>query len=191
MSERRSSTFKIQAEVVESHFGIPPDRGAILFLASDHQLIYGDGYNWLDIGPGADIKSAVALELQTGYSLSFVAGVEQQVPFYDAQIYNYLNKFRPSDGNQIKIQGSFGVDYYAEYCIKSSEPNTLLTVTQKYNGVELSREILLVEADEERKIQGYGIFTANPADNWKVWAKTDKNCTMSVCYIKLGMHERT
>jgi len=190
MVEIRGSSFKIQAEVVESHFGIPPERGAILYLASDHQLIYGDGYNWLDIGPGANIKSAVAVDLQTGYSLSFVAGIEQVVPFYDTGIYNYLNKFVPSSGNQIKILGHFEVDYYAEYCIKSDVENTLLTVTQKYNGKEMAREVLLVEQDAERVVQGYGIFTANPSDNWKVWAKTDKNCTMSTCYIKLGMHER-
>jgi len=191
MSEIRSTSFKLQAEVVDSHFGIPPDRGAILFLRSDHQLIYGDGYNWLDIGPGAEIKSAIALELKAGYSIPFVAGVEQQVTFYDTEIYNYLSKFKASDGNKLKIQGSFGVDYYAEYCIKSSEQNTLLTVTQKYDGFEASREIHLVEKDKERVVQGYGIFTATPADNWTVWAKTDKNCIMSTCYIKLGMHERT
>ena len=191
MSERRSSTFKIQAEVVESHFGIPPRQGAILFLESDNQLIYGDGYNWLDIGPGANIKAAIALELKAAYSIPFVAGVEQMVTFYDSEIYNYIKAFNPSGGDTIKILGSFGVDYYAEYCIKSSEQNTLLTVTQRYNGLETSREILLVEKERERVVQGYGTFTANPSNNWHVWAKTDKNCTMSVCKIKLGMHERT
>ena len=191
MSEIRDSSFKVQAEVVESHFGIPPERGAILFLASDHQLIYGDGYNWLDIGPGSDIKSAVALELQTGYSLPFVAGVEQQVTFYDAEIYNYLTKFNPSGGDQITISAAFDIDYYAEYCLKSDVQNVLLTVTQKYNGQEDARDIRLVQKDKRRKIQGYGIFTAAPADVWTVWATTDKDCTMTVCDIKLGMHERT
>ena len=191
MSEIRVSHFKVQAEKVESHFGIPPKQGAILYLESDRQLIYGDGYNWLDIGPGADIKAAVAVELVSGYSLPFKAGVEKKVTFYDTEIYNYLNKFVPSSGSQIKILGQFGVDYYAEYCIMSDVQGTSLTVIQRYNGMEVSREIELVEKDEHKTVQGYGTFEATPSNNWEVWAKTDRDCTLTACFIKLGMHERT
>jgi len=191
MSTTRDSSFKVKAEVVASHFGVVPEAGAILFLQSDYKLIYGDGYNWLDMGPGSEDKAAVALELQTGYSLPFVAGVEQQVTFYDAEIYNYLTKFNPSGGDQVTISAGFDIDYYAEYCLSSDVQDVALTITQKYNGTEAARTIQLVQKNHMQMVQGFGIFTAAPADVWTVWAKTDKNCTLSVCNVKLGMHERT
>lgn len=191
MGTTRSSQFKVRAEEVESHFGIPPKEGALLYLKSDYQLIYGDGYNWLDIGPGANKKAAVALELKSNYSGSFVAGVEQQMNFYDTEIYNYLAKFVPIGGNQIKITAAFGVDYYAEYSVSADVSNVVLTVVQKYDGLIRERIIPMVEKNTPQMVQAFGTFIASPSHLWRVFAKTDKNCTITSHYLKIGMHERT
>lgn len=187
----RDSSFKVKAEAVDSHFGVVPEPGALLYLKSDFKMIYADGYNWLDMGPGSQDKAAVAVELKTGYSLSFVAGVEKQVTFYDAQIYNYLTRFNPSGGNGISISAAFDVDYYAEYCLAADVQDVELTVTQKYNGTQMPRTIKLIQMNKFQTIQGFGIFTSVPPNTWTVWVKTNKNCTVSVDTIKLGMHERT
>jgi len=186
----QTAGFKIQAEPIESHYGIPPKPGAIMFLESDNQLIYGDGYNWLDIGPGADAKAAIALLVETPFVVPFVAGVEKQVPFFDTEIYNYRNKFHV-DGDELTITDSFDVDFYAEYHLKCDTPDVVVTMEQRYNGWSESKTVDLHTKGAEISGQSFAIFTAQPAKKWTVWAKASKDCNVTVCCVKIGFHERT
>lgn len=189
--EVRQSSFKVKAEPVASHYGIPPRPGAILFLKSDHQLIYGDGYNWLDIGPGADKKAALALAVTTPFDIPFVAGVEQQVTFYQDIIYNYKSRFKASGGNLVEIVDNFDVDFWVEYCISCDTPGATLTIESRYNGYSESRDVWLDAKGQRETLQDYTIFTASPLKDWTVWAKADRDCVVKVCTVKMGFHERT
>lgn len=190
MSSARNSSFKVRAEPVATHYGIPPRPGAIMFLESDHQLIFGDGYNWLDLGPGSDVKAAIALAVQTPFQIPFVAGVEQQCKFYDTVIYNYRNKF-VTDTDEVSVLGHFDVDMWCEYTLQSDCPGTVVTVTARYNGFGAEEVIKLETKDIPQIVQSYDIFTADPAMRWKVFAKTDRDCILTVRDVKLGFHERT
>lgn len=191
MTTKSESTFKVKASIVDTHFGIPPERGALLFLETDHKLIYGDGYNWMDLGPGSDLKDAVALERVNPLTIPMVAGVEQQVSFYDLVVYIYGKTIIPSGGNEVNIKAAMDVDLSAEYCVKTDTPNVAVTVTQRYNGVEVSRVLDLVHVNEGNTIQEFNILTTSPADTFTAWAKANKDCIVTLCNARIGLHERT
>lgn len=190
MSNARNSSFKVRAEAVDTHYGIPPRPGAIMFLRSDHKLIYGDGYNWLDLGPGDDQKAAIALAVLNPFQIDFAAGVEQQCSFYDNVIYEYQDKFVPGP-DQLTILGHFGIDMWCEYTLQADCPGTVVTIMARYNGFDSEEVVKLETKDLPQIVQSYAQFTADPAERWKVFAKTDRNCKITVRDVKLGFHERT
>ena len=152
----RNSAFKVKAETVQSHEGIMPEKGALLFCEENSCLVYGDGFNWLRLGPESAVKSALALALNTPQIEPCVGGVEEQAVFYDTVVYNLGTAFTPAGGNQITMNKDMVYDFSADILVSADVSNVDYILHTYLNAVKVdTRTTNLGNKDEHYHLSGF------------------------------------
>lgn len=193
-----NSSFKVKVESVDSHEGILPEAGAILFHAGDNTLIYGDGFNWLNISPGTQ-KSALALALTAIVINSLVGGVEStQRKFFNTVPYNLQSGFTPAavpnPGDTITINEDMTFDWSSVFTITSTVANHNVNIWINRNGVRIPGVGLVVRmgaANTPVQAYGLGSLPAVVGDIITVTFETPVTTTLILWTANTGLHEQT
>lgn len=191
MATKTNSAFKVKASTVQSHAGIKPEKGAILFHEGDNVLIYGDGFNWLNLG-GAVAKSALATSLLTPVTVPRVAGVPGISVLYDTVIYNLESGFTPALGNQVTFNKDMTFDFSADFEVSADVPQVTFILRTYLDAVLVStREYLTGQSNVHLPILVLGSIPVLNTQVLTLEIEVNKTCNFTTQFANMGFHEQT
>jgi hypothetical protein len=193
MSETTTNTsYKLKAGLVEDDSGLTPEAGAIIFDKSQNTLIFGDGFNFLPLGPGATSKDAAATKLNTPGSQVLVAATPvAPITVYDTIVYTIGTTVTPTLGTTYTLTADGVIDVSNDFALQSSAVNTTVTIEVLVNGTpQASRVVNMAALSNIYQNAWVNNLSITNGDVITYRFTSDKNATITLHGVNIGIHYR-
>ena len=187
-----NSSFKIKASVVDDDDGLIPEAGSLIFDKSQNTLTFGDGFNFLPLGPGAATKDATATRLATPGSQVLVALTPvTPIDVYDTIVYTIGTTVTPTLGTTYTLTADGIIDISNDFTLQSDSPNTTLTIEVLVDGTPVASRVV--------NMGSFNIIYQNAwvnnlaISNGEVITyrfTADKSVTITLHGVNIGIHYR-
>lgn len=189
---KSNSSYKVKAASVENDNGLVPEAGALIFDKSRNALVVGDGFNFLPLGAGAASKDATAIRLDTpGTQALTVATPVDPITIYDTIVYTIGTTVTPTLGTTVTMTADGVIDVSNDFALSSSVNNTELLIEVLINGSPVaSRVVNMASTTNIYQNAWVNNLAVSNGDVLTYRFTADKNCTMDISSVAVGVHYR-
>lgn len=189
MVTRKRTSFKIQAGAVDNDAGLFPEEGAIIFDRSLNDLVAGDGFNWIGLGPQSPVD-ALAVKLVTPIVQPVSTSPVLPVTFFDTVVYQVGAGIVPTIGDTITMADTYHIDTASDFTLTTDKPNTELLVEWMVNGVlEHTRIISMQSALQIYQAAWVNQIQAATGEVFTLRFTANKVANITIIAVNIGVHE--